>query len=174
MDKLKSLIKSHTRPLWLLLISSCLLFEAFALYYQYALDFPPCVVCIHVRILLATLLLIATFGLFLRRHLIARISALLLILTVCAALVERSWLLLGTERGFIMGSCSFDLGLPNWLALDQWAPLIFKVHTTCGYTPIIALGFSMAEILLVLFSLMSVFILWLLYAEFTAQRSVKH
>jgi len=174
MDKLKSLIESRSCSLWLLLICGCLVFEVFALYYQYVLDYPPCVVCIHVRILLAALLLTAIFGLFLRRHLIARISALALILTVCASLIERSWLLLGTERGFIMGSCSFDLGLPSWLALDQWAPLIFKVHTTCGYTPIIALGFSMAEILLVLFSLMSVFILWLLYTEFAVAAKENH
>jgi len=174
MDKSKHLIKSHSRILWLLFIGGCLFFEAFALYYQYVLDFPPCVVCIHVRILLTVLLLFAAFGLCLRQHFIARISSLLIMLTVCATLVERSWLLLGTERGFTMGSCSFDLGLPSWLALDQWAPLIFKVHTTCGYTPIIALGFSMAEILLVLFSLMSAFILWWLYVEFAAQRTVKH
>jgi len=174
MNKLKCLINSHARPLWLLFIGGSLAFEGVALYYQYVLDLPPCVVCIHVRILLAALLLVALFGLFLRKYFFARISALLLMLTVCIALVERSWLLLGTERGFIMGSCSFDLGLPSWLALDQWLPLIFKVHTTCGYTPIIALGFSMAEILLVLFSLMSAFILWLLYAAFTLPAIEKH
>jgi len=170
MNILKHLINSHARPLWLLFIGGCLAFEVFALYYQYALDFPPCVVCIHVRILLAALLLVALFGLFLRKHFFARISALLLILAICAVLVERSWLLLGTERGFIMGSCSFDLGLPSWLALDQWVPLVFKVQTTCGYTPIIALDFSMAEILLVLFGLMSAFIMWLVYAEFTSRK----
>ena len=164
MDTRKSFITN--RSLWLLFIIGCLLFESVALYYQYVLDFPPCVVCIHVRILLAALLIAAVFGLLLRKHLVPRIGALFVILSICIVLVERSWLLLGTERGFTMGSCSFDLGLPDWLALDQWMPLIFKVHTTCGYTPIIAFGFSMAEILLVVFSLITFFVLCLLYMAF--------
>jgi len=172
MNKFKLSLNSHTSSLWLLLISSCVLFEVVALYYQYALEYPPCVVCIQVRILLAILLLVAVLGLLSKRFISARISTFVLMLSICAALVERSWELLGTERGFIMGSCSFDLGLPSWLALDQWIPLLFKVHTTCGYTPILAFNISMAEALLVLFSLMSAFILWLLYVELS--NTVKH
>jgi len=92
-------------------------------------------------------------------------AALLTLLISYIALIERSWELLGTERGFIMGSCSFDLGLPNWLAVDQWLPFLFKVETTCGYTPEIALGFSMAEVLLASFGLLAAFILWLLLLD---------
>lgn len=61
-----------------------------------------------------------------------------------------------------MGSCSFDLGLPSWLALDKWMPLIFKVQTTCGYTPELAFGVSMAEVLLFVFCTTTLFMLYLL------------
>jgi disulfide bond formation protein DsbB len=41
-----------------------------------------------------------------------------------------------------------SLGLPQWLAVDQWIPWLFGVQTTCGYTPIIAWNISMAESLM--------------------------
>ncbi|MEW5008257.1 MAG: disulfide bond formation protein B [Cycloclasticus sp.] len=166
MKTLRSLPKNHSRTLWLLWISSGLAFESIALYYQYVLDFPPCVVCIHVRILLASGLTLSLMGFYFRGHRAARSMVLVLMLANYSVLIERSWELLGTERGFIMGSCSFDIGLPKWFALDQWFPLIFKVHSTCGYTPEIAFGISMAEALFVSFCLMFSVILGLLYREF--------
>lgn len=165
MQPFKSLLISSTLTPWLLLILSSLCFEAIALYYQYVLGFQPCVVCIQVRILLVVCLLVSLAGLCWRQHAAARIAALLTLLISYIALIERSWELLGTERGFIMGSCSFDLGLPNWLAVDQWLPFLFKVQTTCGYTPEIAFGFSMAEVLLALFVLFAAFILCLLLLD---------
>jgi disulfide bond formation protein DsbB len=42
-----------------------------------------------------------------------------------------------------------DLGLPSWLALDSWFPAVFQVQTTCGYTPELLFGISMAEALIV-------------------------
>ena len=162
MISFKPIITPSNKTVWITLIMACLLFEAVALYYQYALDFLPCVVCIHVRVLLLGFLILSLIGLVSRRFLLARIVILLSLLTCSAALIERSWQLLGTERGFIMGSCSFDLGLPSWLALDEWMPFIFKVQTACGYTPELAFGISMAEALLVVFCATSLFMLYLL------------
>ena len=73
---------------------------------------------------------------------------------VMAGLLERSWMLLGTERGFIEGSCDFDLGLPAWLALDQWFPEVFKVWEACGYTTELLFEVSMAEGLVAMSSVM--------------------
>ncbi len=162
MINFKSIITPSNKIVWIAFIMACLLFEVVALYYQYALDFLPCVVCIHVRVLLIVFLILSVLGLVSRRLLLARIVVLLSLLIISVALIERSWQLLGTERGFIMGSCSFDLGLPSWLALDKWMPLIFKVQTACGYTPELAFGFSMAEALLFVFCATTLFMLYLL------------
>jgi disulfide bond formation protein DsbB len=162
MINFKSIITPSNKTVWIAFILACLSFEVLALYYQYALDFLPCVVCIHVRILLLGFLILSILGLVSRRLLLARVVVLLALLTSSAALIERSWQLLGTERGFIMGSCSFDLGLPSWLALDKWMPLIFKVQTACGYTPELAFGVSMAEVLLFVFCATTLFMLYLL------------
>jgi disulfide bond formation protein DsbB len=67
-------------------------------------------------------------------------------------MLERSWQLLGTERGWIFGSCNMDAGLPAWFALDRWFPAVFEVKDACGYTPELLFGVTMAEALL-LFSL---------------------
>ena len=54
------------------------------------------------------------------------------------------------ERGWVFGDCTMELGMPAWLALDKWAPTIFEVQTSCGYTPLILFNITMAETLLVI------------------------
>jgi len=124
--------------------------EATALYFQYALDYRPCVLCVHARILVLGLMLVALLALVVQRAWPGRIAAHLLSAVMLAGLAQRAWLLLGIERGFVEGECSFDLGLPAWLSLDQWFPAMFQVQEACGYTPVLPLGLSMAELLLLL------------------------
>jgi len=140
---------SHGRGWWLLLLLLGLGLEATALYYQYGLDEPPCVLCIHVRIGVLLMMLAALIGL-----LGAGRQAHLLNLPVQAWLIERSWQLLAIERGWSFGECDMLLGTPDWLPLDRWFPLIFEVKTACGYTPLLPGGVSMAEALMGLFSLL--------------------
>lgn len=137
---------------WAGLLLLSLVMLATALYYQYALDHWPCVLCIQVRLWLSLLLLVSIVVLILRRHAVIRVSGNLLVVVTAAGLLERSYLLLGTERGFVFRSCGFDLGLPDWLALDTWFPWLFRVDASCGYTPELILGMTMAE-MLILFSL---------------------
>ena len=58
--------------------------------------------------------------------------------------------MLGTERGTVFGECSMELGLPAWFALDKWFPLVFEVQASCGYTPELWSGFTMAEALVII------------------------
>ena len=161
-----NLFLNNKRFTWLFLLIFSTFLELIALYYQYALDYAPCVVCIHVRLWLALIWLLSLIGLTLPATKPIR-ATLLIFVTLCFfVLIERSWLLLGTERGFIMGSCSFDTGLPSWFTVDTWLPYLFKVETTCGYTPILMAGITMAEALLVLFSTLSLYTLGLLFLTF--------
>ncbi len=131
---------------WLLLGAT---FEAVALYYQYILEYDPCVLCIHVRIIMLGIILISLMALFLYQNWFGRLLFQILITLLGGILVERSYQLLGTERGFVSGSCSMDLGFPSWFALDSWMPGIFKVWEACGYTPKLLFGITMAEALMV-------------------------
>jgi disulfide bond formation protein DsbB len=144
---LKSL--AHSAWYWWLLALIAVSFESVALFYQYALNYGPCPLCIHVRIGVFGILLISIVALLLRNLLWWRISHLLNAL-ILAWLGHRAYLLLGTERGFLYIECGVDPGLPTWAPLDQWFPLLFKVWESCGYTPLLPFGISMAEGLIVL------------------------
>ena len=167
-------VDSNKPSVWLCLLIISTLLELTALYYQYALDYAPCVVCIHVRLWLAVIWLLSITGLALPKTKPIYIVLLISVLFCFLALIERSWQLLGTERGFIMGSCNFDTGLPNWFAVDKWLPYLFKVETTCGYTPTIAAGITMAEILLVLFSALALYTLGLLFFTFKKPKLIRN
>jgi len=149
----------RSRWYWLFLLVAGLSTEAVALYYQYALQEYPCVLCIQVRIWVLALILVSLPALWLCRYVIPRLLMHLLTVVIAAGLLERSYQLLGTERGFTVSECGFDLGMPSWLALDQWFPLVFEVQTSCGYTPELLFGVTMAEALL---AMSAVLLLWTL------------
>lgn len=135
---------------WLALAAFSLLNLIIALYYQYALNEWPCVLCIHIRLWFSLLLVLGIVGFFLRRHPWPRLLSHLASLLVAVGLGERSYMLLGTEKGFVFSDCGFDAGLPGWLALEDWLPWLYRVETSCGYTPELLLGITMAEALMVL------------------------
>ncbi len=148
-------IISQSRWYWWSYIISGLGLLAIALYYQHVLDDPPCIMCIQVRLWLTLLIIISIGGLLScnAKTLIMRgVNTIthLLVVIVAMGLTERAYQILGTERGFVFGDCSFSLGLPSWLTPDVWWPWLFRVETSCGYTPEIAFGITMAEILMVL------------------------
>jgi len=135
---------------WAGLIVLGLSMETIALYYQYALNYLPCVLCIHVRIWVMGFIVVAAFALFVRKSWYLITTAHVLNTVMMVGLLERSWMTLGTERLTIIASCTEDSGLPAWFALDKWFPLLFKVHEPCGYTPELLFGITMAEGLMVL------------------------
>ena len=143
-------IIANSRGYWITYIVCGLLLLTAALYFQYALEELPCVMCIQVRLWIAALVIVSALGVTFcnNRYVIPMLHVL--VLMIAAGLVERSYQLLGTERGFVFGDCGFKTGLPDWFAVEAWFPWIFKVETSCGYTPEIIFGITMAESLMVL------------------------
>ena len=135
---------------WLALIVLAVLLEATALFYQYALDFHPCVLCIHVRIWVMFIFFIALLALKLRQQRYGLFTVHALMSVCWAGMLERSYMFLGIERGFVEGGCNMQSGLPAWFALDKWFPLVFEVKESCGYTPELLFGITMAEALIVM------------------------
>ncbi|MGB0468657.1 MAG: disulfide bond formation protein B [Pontibacterium sp.] len=135
---------------WLLMLILGIAMEVVALYYQYGLDYGPCVLCIHVRIYVMGFILVALFGLFSHKHKGLRLSAHIITLLLSLGLTERSWMTLGVERGFIEGACDMNSGLPAWFALDKWFPAVFEPWEPCGYTPELLMGITMAEGLMII------------------------
>ncbi len=145
---------STQRRYWAALILIGAALEGGALYYQYFLDEWPCVLCIHVRIWVVALMLLAMVAIFCTNSIVATRIAHFLNVGIMVGLLERSWRVLAIERGWIFGDCDMDLGMPAWFALDKWIPSLFEVQTACGYTPLILFDITMAESLLVISALM--------------------
>jgi protein dithiol:quinone oxidoreductase len=129
--------------------------EGVALYFQHVKGLGPCVLCIQTRIWVLAIILLALLGLRLRTlRWPGAIIAHLLMTGLFVGLLDRSWLLFGTERGFVFADCNFNLGLPSWLSLQDWFPAMFMVQEACGYTPELLFGITMAEALLALSSML--------------------
>ena len=165
MNKLQNL--THHTTFWLSLIIFSLSMEGVALFYQYVLEEPPCVLCIHFRLLFLAIVLISFFAIIVKGFRIGRLISILMLLTISLGLAERSYQLLGTERHFVLSECTFTLNFPSWIAVDKWMPWLFEPLTSCGYTPEILFGITMAEslsalsLLMVIFSLLLLIVFWL-------------
>jgi len=137
------------RRYWLSYIIISLLLLSTALYYQFVREELPCVVCIQIRLWLSLLILLSLLGYVLRQSRWIKAANVMLLLPAIG-LVERSYLLLGTERGFIFSDCGFNLGLPSWFAVEEALPWLYRIETSCGYTPELLFGITMAESLMAL------------------------
>lgn len=146
---------AHSSWFWILTIIAGLTLLVVALSYQYILDELPCVLCIQIRLWISLLVVLSIIALFIHRYHIPNFIAHLCVFVIAIALTERSYQLLGTERGFLFGDCGFTSGLPAWFAIEEWLPWLYRIETSCGYTPEIIFGITMAEALMVL----SVFLL---------------
>lgn len=141
-------VLSQSRGYWLGLCGLALTMLAVALYYQYALGEEPCQVCIHVRLWVVALALVALVCTVLPANHWSGLLSHGLIAGTAFGLGERAWLLYKLENGRGDSSCEFQLGMPDWFAVDQWFPSLFEVRNLCSYTPDMLFGISMAEGLL--------------------------
>ena len=138
----------QTRWYWIALAIAGSALLTVALYYQYVLGDEPCQVCIHARLWVVAFTLIALVMLITPQPRILRLVANIGVVVACAGLTERARYLYRLENGIGNGSCQFQLGMPDWFAVDQWIPWLFEVRNLCSFTPTMLFGLSMAESLM--------------------------
>ena len=152
----------QSRWYWLALALFGIALLSVALYYQYALGDEPCQVCIHARLWVVAFTLIALIMLITPQITLARILGNLGVLTAGAGLFERARYLYRLENGIGDGSCQFQLGMPDWFAVDRWMPWLFEVRNLCSFTPEMLFGLSMAETLMAVGAGICLLALWTL------------
>lgn len=135
----------HSLWYWLAVLITALSLEGIALFYQYGLGEPPCVLCIQARFWVLVGAIFALVGLVLRKSLAGRLIAQGGIIVGLVMLLNRSYIAVLVERGQYEGQCGMDPGFPAWMPLDTWFPQVFEVWTMCGYTPNFLFGLSMGE-----------------------------
>ena len=137
----------QTRWYWISLFMAGVALLAVALYYPYVLGDEPCQICIHARLWVAAFTLIALFMSAAPQKIALRVTANAGVLLASVGLTERARYLYRLENGIGDGSCQFQLGMPDWFAVDRWMPWLFEVRNLCSFTPEMLFGLSMAEIL---------------------------
>lgn len=120
-----------------------------ALYYQYALEWDPCVLCIQIRIIMFGLILLSFIMIFLSRFKIAKPLAYILQSILAVFLFIKCRELYRIEVGLEDAACMFNAGLPEWFNLEAWLPSLFEVRSACGDSPELLFGITMAEALYV-------------------------
>ena len=150
----------RSRWYWLTLVLFGIALLSVALYYQYALGDEPCQVCIHARLWVVAFTLIALIMLIMPHITLARVVGNLAVFIAGAGLFERARYLYRLENGIGDGSCQFQLGMPDWFAVDRWMPWLFEVRNLCSFTPEMLFGFSMAETLMAVGVLISLMAAW--------------
>ena len=138
----------QSRWYWLTLALSGIALLGVALYYQYALGDEPCQVCIHARLWVVAFTLIALIMLITPQVKLLRVLGNIGVVIAGVGLTERARYLYRLENGIGDGSCQFQLGMPDWFAVDRWIPWLFEVRNLCSFTPEMLFGFSMAETLM--------------------------
>lgn len=146
MTLLNRLITAEQSPiLWLFIFILSSASMGFALYYQYALDWDPCVLCIHIRIIMFGLILLSLMMIYLCRFRALRLIGFLGQTALATLLYQRANELYRVEIGLEDAGCLFSAGLPSWFDLEAWLPSLFEVRSACGVSPNVLLNITMAE-----------------------------
>ena len=151
----------QSRWYWLSLALFGVALLGVALFYQYALGDEPCQVCIHARLWVVAFTLIALIMLIAPQTSLLRVLGNLGVIIAGAGLFERARYLYQLENGIGDGSCQFQLGMPDWFAVDRWLPWLFEVRNLCSFTPEMLLGLSMAETLMGVGAVLSLLAAWM-------------
>lgn len=140
-----------------------------ALYYQYYLDWEPCVLCIQIRVIMAAIMLLSIVMLFFYQYRLPRLLGYAMQTGLAIILFLKSRAIYRIETGLDQAECMFNAGLPEWLNLEVWWPSVFEVRSACGDSPELFMGISMVEalyytsavamVIAVSFMLMSLFFL---------------
>lgn len=118
---------------------------AVALYYQYALAWEPCVLCIHVRVIMLGLMALSLAMVFLCRYTALRLVGFLTQSALAVWLFIKCRSLYRIETGLDEAGCMFNAGLPSWFDLEAWWPSVFEVRTACGESPELFFNITMVE-----------------------------
>lgn len=131
---------------WALVIAICVALEAGAVYYQEALMYFPCELCVYTRVWIAAIALLALLGLLVRKRRWPTRAVLIGEIALCLGLAGVVWKLLALDYGFAeAGACNLYAQFPSWAPLDEWLPVLFRVQATCAETPEVLFGLSMGD-----------------------------
>lgn len=156
---------------WLLLLISTLGLEVAALYFQYALELRPCIMCIYQRT--------AVFGIMFACLPVVLVNTLLTRLIAYIGWgVGGIWgFFIALEHVDIQGAsnsffatCEIVPNFPSWLPLHEWLPNLFAATGDCGDINWSFMNLTMPQCMMVIFAIYSLIFLIVLFSRLAMQR----
>lgn len=142
---------------WQLLAASALCFELIALYFQYVMGLEPCIMCIYQRTAIWGVFLAGVVGALGCQKLVFRIAAYGLWGTgaIWGFMIALEHIEMQSSTMSFLFSCDVFPNFPSWAPLHQWLPALFEASGDCGDINWQFLGFTMPQVMLVIFALYS-------------------
>jgi len=143
-----------SRGPWLLLFISALLLELTALYFQYAMELKPCIMCIYQRNAVFGVMLAGLVGTLFYKHAIGRLVAfsLWLLSAIWGAMIAYEHVDMQQSTNPFFVTCEIVPNFPSWLPLHEWIPDIFAATGDCGTIDWQFLSLSMPQWMILILS----------------------
>jgi len=162
-----------SKKAWLFLTLVALSLELCALFFQYALDLKPCIMCVYQRLALSTILLAGLIGVVGHQYIATRLMAYVLWGTgaIWGLLLAIEHVEMQSNSGSLYFSCELIPNFPNWAPLHQWIPFLFEATGDCGEISWQLLTYSMPQWMILVYAVFTVtFIIALLTRLLIAKR----
>ena len=144
--KFLSLLSTKPRS-WLILALSALSLELCALFFQYAINLAPCIMCVYQRVAIGAIVLAGVIGFVGARYLLLRMIAYVLWGTgaVWGLLIAAEHVQMQEDSGSLFFSCEFIPNFPSIAPLHEWIPFLFEATGDCGDINWQLLNYSMPQ-----------------------------
>ncbi|PSJ48213.1 disulfide bond formation protein DsbB [Zobellella endophytica] len=147
---------SRSRFAWALLTLGTTLLLLIALFFQYALGYQPCVMCVYQRAALVVVIAAGLLGWLAPRSPVLASSAMLIWLAASADGFLLAWEHVGYQLNpSPFNQCSSFAEFPAWLPLDSWLPALFFPTGDCADVDWSLLGWSMPQWLMGIFAVLA-------------------
>jgi protein dithiol:quinone oxidoreductase len=139
---------------WAFLMTSAILFEVIALYFQYGMDLEPCVMCVYQRVAVLGIAIACILPLVNPKNKAFSYVGLSgwLISSFWGAKIAREHVMMQDPENFmLLMSCDVFPNFPDWMPLNHWFPSVFEPRGTCGDIDWQFLSLSMPQWMLGIF-----------------------
>lgn len=158
------------RSSWATLWLSALVLEVIALYFQYAMDLKPCVMCIYQRTAVLGILFAGLIP-FISNNSITRFIGFAIwgVSSIWGMLIAKEHV--GYQTDPFFGVCEIVPNFPGIMPLHDWLPFFFGAPGDCGNIDWQFLSFSMPQWMIILFAGYALVFIVVLLSRLIKQRA---
>jgi len=147
-----SKLSTNQRP-WLILALSAFSLELCALFFQYAMDLKPCIMCVYQRAAIWAIFFAGVVGYFGYNFIIGRIVAYILWGTgaIWGLIIALEHVEIQSSTLSFLYSCELVPNFPIWAPLHEWIPFLFEATGDCGDINWQFFGYTMPQWMIVVY-----------------------